>query len=117
MSISLPFASLISYFIYLISPTLINNNLEAQVLEAISNDNYQFIETKLDNYIIDPNAKINGKTLLIHACIYDKPEMVLLLLNKGASLNLPCDNGFTPEEHARINNSIYALAQIIIIKA
>jgi ankyrin repeat protein len=54
---------------------------------------------------------------LIHACIYDKPEMVLLLLNKGASLNLPCDNGFTPEEHARINNSIYALAQIIIVKA
>ena len=44
MSISLPFATLISYFIYLISPTLINQNLETKVLEAISNDNYQFIE-------------------------------------------------------------------------
>lgn len=117
MSISLPFASFISCFLYLTSNTLIIDNLESQLLKAISNDNYQFIETNINNSNIDANAKINGKTLLIHACIYDKPEMILLLLNKGASLNLPCDNGLTPEEHARLNNSIYALAQIIIIKA
>ena len=93
------------------------SSLENKLLNALQNQDYVFIEKTIDSNLVDVNIKIKGKTLLIYACIYDKPEMVLLLLNKGALLNMPCDFGFTPEEHAVLNNSIYALAQIIIVKA
>ncbi len=94
-----------------------NNSVDQKILNAIENENYNFIENSIDNNTTSPNARINGKTLLIYACIYDQPEMVLLLLSKGADLNLVCDLGMSAEEYAVMHNSIYALAQIIVVKA
>ena len=93
------------------------NNLETKLLDAVAHEDYIFVEQAIDTNLITPNKKIEGKTLLIYACIYDKAEMVLLLLNKGAALEMPCDEGLTAEEYAIINNSIHALAQIIIVKS
>lgn len=117
MSLSYTLTSLLLGLITLGSNLLTVNNLEAQLVDAVANQDYVFVEKAIDTNLIDANTKINGKTLLIYACIYDQAEMVLLLLNKGAALDVPCELGYTPEEHAVMNNSIYALAQIIIVKA
>lgn len=94
-----------------------NNTLESKVLNAIMMEDYMFLEEVIKEEIIDPNLFINGKPILSYACIYNKPEMVQLLYIYGAHLDLQCEAGYTPEEHAKKNNAINALAEIIVIKA
>ena len=87
------------------------------IIEAIQNNNFEFIETGLSKGLIDRNATYNGKTLLIHAVINDNAEMINVLVRKGCSLSVPGDEGYLPEEWARKLNKVHALAEIIVITA
>ena len=89
----------------------------AQVISAIASDDYLFIENALSQKSIHPNQLFEGKTMLIHAVILDKPEMINLLVRKGAQLSYPCNEGLTPMEYAEKFESIYAQAEIIVITA
>jgi hypothetical protein len=92
--------------------------LEQETLMAIQTENYEYIEKLLETGVISSRMKVNGKPLIIHAAIHDKPEMILLLATYGAMLIEPlCDDGKDIMEYAKENNSIRAQAQIIIIKA
>ena len=92
--------------------------IEQETLMAVQTENYEYIEKLLETGVISSRMKVNGKPLIIHAAIHDKPEMILLLATYGAMLIEPlCDDGKDIMEHAKENNSIRAQAQIIIIKA
>ena len=92
--------------------------IEQETLMAVQTENYEYIEKLLDTGVISSRMKVNGKPLIIHAAIHDKPEMILLLATYGAMLIEPlCDDGKDIMEYAKENNSIRAQAQIIIIKA
>ena len=92
--------------------------IEQETLIAIQTENYEYIEKLLETGVISSRMKVNGKPLIIHAAIHDKPEMILLLATYGAMLIEPlCDDGKDIMEYAKENNSIRAQAQIIIIKA
>ena len=92
--------------------------IEQETLTAIQTENYEYIEKLLETGVISSRMKVNGKPLIIHAAIHDKPEMILLLATYGAMLIEPlCDDGKDIMEYAKENNSIRAQAQIIIIKA
>mgnify|MGYP003330864326 CR=1 FL=1 len=61
---------------------------------------------------------VDGKPLIIHAAILDKPEMILLLATYGAMIIDPiCEDGKNIMEYAQEHNSILAQAQIIVIRA
>ena len=92
--------------------------IEQETLMAVRTENYEYIEKLLETGVISSRMKVNGKPLIIHAAIHDKPEMILLLATYGAMLIEPlCDDGKDIMEYAKENNSIRAQAQIIIIKA
>ena len=92
--------------------------IEQETLIAVQTENYEYIEKLLESGVISSRMKVNGKPLIIHAAIHDKPEMILLLATYGAMLIEPlCDDGKDIMEYAKENNSIRAQAQIIIIKA
>ena len=92
--------------------------IEQETLMAVQTENYEYIEKLLESGVISSRMKVNGKPLIIHAAIHDKPEMILLLATYGAMLIEPlCDDGKDIMEYAKENNSIRAQAQIIIIKA
>ena len=92
--------------------------IEEKTLKAVQTENYEYIEKLLETGVISSRMKVNGKPLIIHAAIHDKPEMILLLATYGAMLIEPlCDDGKDIMEYAKENNSIRAQAQIIIIKA
>lgn len=92
--------------------------IEEKALLAIQTENYEYIEELLQSGTISPRMKINGKPLIIHAAIYDKAEMILLLASYGAMLIEPiCDEGKDIMEYAKENKAIHAQAQIIVIKA
>jgi hypothetical protein len=92
--------------------------IEEKALTAIQRENYEYIDQLIQSGKINPRMKINGKPLIIHAAIYDKAEMILLLATHGAMLVEPlCDEGKNIMEHAKENNAIHAQAQIIVIQA
>ena len=92
--------------------------LEQELLMAVQTENYEYIEKLLMTGVISSRMKVDGKPLIIHAAIHDKPEMILLFATYGAMLIEPlCDDGKDIMEYAKENNSIRAQAQIIIIKA
>ena len=92
--------------------------IEQETLIAVQTENYEYIEKLLETGVISSRMKVNGKPLIIHAAIHDKPEMILLLAKYGAMLIEPlCDDGKDIMEYAKENNSIRAQAQIIVIKA
>tara|TARA_B100000965_G_C19125217_1_gene555026 strand:- start:69 stop:464 length:396 start_codon:yes stop_codon:yes gene_type:complete len=92
--------------------------IEEKTLKAVQTENYEYIKKLLETGVISSRMKVNGKPLIIHAAIHDKPEMILLLAIYGAMLIEPvCDDGKNIMEYAKENNSIRAQAQIIIIKA
>ena len=91
--------------------------LSERVLEAIRNDDYKFVELAFKSGQIDVNDYYNGKTYLIYASMYDKPEMVRLLFTLGADILKRCDQGYLPIEHAKHNQAIYARAELIVLQA
>ena len=104
-----------------ITLSLNENNLlssEEKALIAIGNNNYAYIELAINQGLLNPKTFVDGKPLIIHAAILNKPEMILLLASYGAMIIDPiCEEGKNIMEHAQENNSILAQAQIIIIRA
>ena len=95
-----------------------NLSIEERALYAIQSEDYNYIEAKLNSGALSPIAKVDGKPLIIHAAILDKPEMILLLSSYGAMIMDPvCEEGKNLMEYAIENNAIYAQAQIIVIRA
>ncbi|MEK9608657.1 MAG: hypothetical protein VW058_03165 [Flavobacteriaceae bacterium] len=95
-----------------------NLSIEERALYAIQSEDYDYIEAKLNSGSLSPNAKVDGKPLIIYAAILDKPEMILLLSSYGAMIMDPvCEKGKNLMEYAIENNAIYAQAQIIVIRA
>ena len=93
-------------------------SLEEKALIAIQSDNYAYIESAINNGLLSPKTMVDGKPLIIHAAILDKPEMILLLATYGAMIIDPiCEDGKNIMEYAREYNSILAQAQIIVIRA
>ena len=92
-------------------------DLPERVLEAIRNDDYKFVELALVSGQIDVNEYYNGKTYLIYASIYNKPEMVRLLFTLGADFLKRCDQGYLPIEHAKHHQAVYARAELIVLQA
>ena len=93
-------------------------SLEEKALIAIQSDNYAYIESAINNGLLSPKMMVDGKPLIIHAAILDKPEMILLLATYGAMIIDPiCEDGKNIMEYAQENNSILAQAQIIVIRA
>ena len=93
-------------------------SLEEKALIAIQSDNYAYIESAINNGLLSPKTMVDGKPLIIHAAILDKPEMILLLATYGAMIIDPiCEDGKNIMEYAQEYNSILAQAQIIVIRA
>ena len=93
-------------------------SLEEKALIAIQSDNYAYIESAINNGLLSPKTMVDGKPLIIHAAILDKPEMILLLATYGAMIIDPiCEDGKNIMEYAQEHNSILAQAQIIVIRA
>ena len=93
-------------------------SLEEKALIAIQSDNYAYIESAINNGLLSPRTMVDGKPLIIHAAILDKPEMILLLATYGAMIIDPiCEDGKNIMEYAQEYNSILAQAQIIVIRA
>ena len=91
---------------------------EEKALIAIQTDNYTYIESAIIDGLLSPKTLVNGKPLIIHAAIQNKPEMILLLASYGAMIIDPvCEKGKSIMEYAKENNSILAQAQIIVIRA
>ena len=91
---------------------------EEKALIAIQSDNYAYIESAINNGLLSPKTMVDGKPLIIHAAIHDKPEMILLLATYGAMIIDPiCEDGKNIMEYAQEHNSILAQAQIIVIRA
>ena len=86
-------------------------------VEAIKNENYKQAESLIEGGKVNVNQLYNGKTFLIYACIFNKPEMVRFLYNHGADLGIRCEDGYLPKEHAMANNAIHALSELIVIRA
>ena len=93
-------------------------SLEEKALIAIQSDNYAYIESAINNGLLSPKTMVDGKPLIIHAAILDKPEMILFLATYGAMIIDPiCEDGKNIMEYAQEYNSILAQAQIIVIRA
>ena len=76
--------------------------IEEKTLMAVQTENYEYIEKLLETGVISSRMKVNGKPLIIHAAIHDKPEMILLLATYGAMLIEPlCDDGKDIMEYAK----------------
>ena len=99
------------------SSFLYENKLENEIIDAIKSDDYDYFITSFSEGELDVNQIINGKTLLIYASILNKPEMINLLISQGAFFSLECDDGYTAMDHAIKNNSIKAIAELIVISA
>lgn len=97
----------------------IENSISSDSLfvEAIMKENYNLLDSLLKEGKVNINHFYNGKTFVIYAYIFNKPEVVRFLYNNGANVGIRCEDGYLPEDHAKANDSIHALSEIIIIKA
>ena len=62
-----------------ITLSLNENNLlssEEKALIAIGNNNYAYIELAINQGLLNPKTFVDGKPLIIHAAILNKPEMI-----------------------------------------
>ena len=60
----------------------------------------------------DVNQKSLGMTPAIFAARYNKAEILELLIENGANLNIKSDKGFTVKKYAELSNADDALAVI-----
>ena len=86
-----------------------------QVITAIAQDDFDFITQAIMTRQINPNELFNGKTLLIIAVEDDNAEMINLLVRLGARLSTVGVDGYRPMEIAKMQQKIYAQAELIVI--
>ncbi|MEH6537922.1 MAG: ankyrin repeat domain-containing protein [Psychroserpens sp.] len=60
----------------------------------------------------DVNRKSNGLTPAMYAAKYNRLDILKLLVEKGAKLNLKSAKGMTAQKYAELSNAIDALAFI-----
>jgi hypothetical protein len=99
------------------SGVLFENKLANEIIDAIKSDDYEYFIISFSQGKLDVNHIFNGKTLLIYASIFNKPEMINLLISQGAFFSSECEDGYTAMDHAVKNNSIKAIAELIVISA
>ena len=88
---------------------------EIKLMLAIKNNDFDSIENILSNNLVSINDYYEGKTFVIWAAIYDKPEVINMLVYFGADVSKKCEIGYTIEEHCLANKSIKSLAEIIVL--
>ena len=86
-----------------------------QVTTAIAQDDFDFITQAIMTRQINPNELFNGKTLLIIAVEDDNAEMINHLVRLGARLSTVGVDGYRPMEIAKMQQKIYAQAELIVI--
>jgi ankyrin repeat protein len=60
----------------------------------------------------DVNKKSNGLTPAMYAAKYNRLDILKLLVDKGAKLNVKSAKGMTAKKYAKLSNAIDALAYI-----
>jgi hypothetical protein len=89
--------------------------LNEQVIESIKSNDYNSVKELLSNRFISASLIVDGKPLLVHAVINDKPDMVNLLIRYGAQPYTDyCDQGYNALEWAIKSESYYARAELIV---
>lgn len=91
--------------------------IEQCILEAIANDNYDFVEVVFQQGLASINDYYDGKTFIGYAAIHDKPEMIRLLFSLGADMLQRSKEGFLPMDLAKQNQAYYAQAELIVLQA
>ena len=60
-----------------------NENTLGEVVTAIENSNFNYFIEQFQSNKLKVNQRIEGKTMLILASIYDNPEMIRFLIQNG----------------------------------
>ena len=68
----------------------IDSSEEIKLMLAIKNNDFDSIENILSNNLVSLNDYYEGKTFVIWAAIYDKPEVINMLVNFGADVSIKC---------------------------
>ena len=88
------------------------NDYNQIIIKEIINNNYKVVNDLLSKRLINSRSVVDGKPLLIHAVINDRPDMVNLLIRFGAQPYADyCDEGFNAHEWAVKSESYYARAK------
>lgn len=72
--------------------------------QAIAKGDYQTVK-KMIEFGTDVNYTSRGMTPLMYAARYNKVEIVKLLLENGAKVNLKDEKGFNALKHAELSNA------------
>lgn len=95
----------------------LEQSAEQKLIMAIKENDFHTVEKIITNNLIEINEHYEGKTFVIWAGIYNKPEILRMLVDFGADLSKRCDLGYTIEEHCCANESMKALSEIIVFRA
>jgi len=96
--------------------TFSENEYSNIIVEGIVKNDYKVVKEFLTKGLINARSVVDGKPLLIHAVINDKPDMVNLLIRYGAQpYEDYCNEGYNAHEWAVKSQSDYARAELIVI--
>ncbi len=86
------------------------------IVEGIIKNDYKVVSDLLSKRLVNSRSVVDGKPLLIHAVINDKPDMVNLLIRYGAQPYADfCNEGYNAHEWAVKSQSYYARAELIVV--
>lgn len=96
--------------------TILANDYNNIIVEGIIKNDYKVVSDLLSKRLINSRSVVDGKPLLIHAVINDKPDMVNLLIRYGAQPYADfCNEGYNAHEWAVKSQSYYARAELIVV--
>ncbi len=96
--------------------TTLANDYNNIIVEGIIKNDYKVVSDLLSKRLINSRSVVDGKPLLIHAVINDKPDMVNLLIRYGAQPYADfCNEGYNAHEWAVKSQSYYARAELIVV--
>jgi ankyrin repeat protein len=96
--------------------TTLANDYNNIMVEGIIKNDYKVVSDLLSKRLINSRSVVDGKPLLIHAVINDKPDMVNLLIRYGAQPYADfCNEGYNAHEWAVKSQSYYARAELIVV--
>ena len=96
--------------------TTLANDYNNIIVEGIIKNDYKVVSDLLSKRLVNSRSVVNGKPLLIHAVINDKPDMVNLLIRYGAQPYADfCNEGYNAHEWAVKSQSYYARAELIVV--
>ncbi len=96
--------------------TTLANDYNNIIVEGIIKNDYKVVSDLLSKRLVNSRSVVDGKPLLIHAVINDKPDMVNLLIRYGAQPYADfCNEGYNAHEWAVKSQSYYARAELIVV--